>query len=780
MRPKHRIATLSAALLISATATAARSAQQAEGLPASILYHEPVAMLTSGASAHDGEGTSAANTMELSFTTLGRDFDLKLEMHDVFAPGATVRWVDDTGVVEEPAAGGSHFRGRLEGDPGSWVRLTLRGNALAGIVATGDEMYFLEPAARFFASAKDHETVAFRLSDVDAEAIQVGCGTSHRTELRRRTKLTRFDLRRMLDDAAGSVAAAAGVKRADIGLVADFEYFNKAAHGTTTAADMAEILNNVDGIYQSELGVTVQAGGTTVFTTSNDPFSASTILGLLQQVGSWKDANDNNSSQPMWGADLVHLFTGRNLDGSVIGIAYLNALCESSAGVGVDEDWTTSLSMMAMLMAHEMGHNFGAPHDNQSGSACASEPGTFIMNPSLSSSLQQKFSPCSKNLIAAEVASAGCLADVMPGTPTPTLPPPTATHTPTPPALAAQFVSQSVPSSMTGGQQYSVSVTMRNTGTTTWTAASLFRLGAVNPYDNVKWGMNRVGLGGSDSVAPGQQKTFTWTVIAPSSGNHNFQWRMLREGVAWFGDMSTNAVVAVSGGGVPNATFVSHSVPTSMVAGQQYSVSVTMRNTGGTTWTPSGFYRLGAVNWYDNVTWGMNRVAMASGESIAPNQTKTFTWTVTAPSSAGTYNFQWRMVQDGVMWFGPMSTNAAVTVTGGGAPNASFVSQSVPTSMVAGQLYSVSLTMQNTGSTTWSWASLHRLGATNPYDNGHWGMNRVSLSSGQNVAPGQQKTFTWTVRAPTTPGQYNFQWRMLQEGVTWFGGMSTNRVVSVQ
>ena len=760
-------------------ATAGWAQDEHQGLPDSILYFEPVAMMTSGASAHEGEGGAAADGMELSFSTLGRDFDLDLELHDPFAAGAKVRWVDDTGVVEEPADDGSHFRGHVKGDPGSWVRLTLRGNALTGIVATGDEMYFLEPSARFFRSAPRHETIAFRLSDIDATAIQAGCGTSHRMAHRRRgTKLTRRDLRAMFD-AVGGVAAAAVPKQADIGLIADFEFFSKPAHNTDTAVDLAEILNEVDGIYQSELGVTVQVAGTTVFTTANDPFSAGTINQLLDQVRNWRGAN-LGPGQPMFGTDLAHLFTGRNLDGNVIGIAYTGVLCSSTHGAGVDEDWTNpySASLMSLLMAHEMGHNFGAPHDHQAGSDCVAEPGTFIMNPSLSANLQRKFSPCSKSEIApvvATAAAAGCL--------NPTLTPPTAVPTPTPTtaALAAQFVSQSVPSSMTAGQQYSVSVTMRNSGATTWTAASLVGLGAVNPYDNAIWGMNRAGLAGSDTIGPGQQKTFTWTVRAPAiAGNYNFQWRMVRDGVAWFGDTSANTVVAVSAAGLPDASFVSQSVPTAMTAGQQYSVSVTMRNTGATTWTAAGFYRLGAVNPYNNALWGMNRVGLTSGESVAPNQNKTFTWTVTAPASAGTYNFQWRMVRDGVMWFGPTTVNAVVTVSGGGTPNAAYVSHSVPTSMTAGQQYSVSVTMRNSGGTTWTPGAWYRLGAINPYDNAIWGMNRVGLSSGESVAVGQQKTFTWTVRAPTTPGQYNFQWRMVRDGVMWFGDSSANVVVSVQ
>src|ERR1019366_10474146 len=133
------------------------------------------------------------------------------------------------------------------------------------------------------------------------------------------------------------------------------------------------------------------------------------------------------------------------------------------------------------------------------------------------------------------------------------------------------------------------------------------------------------------------------------------------------------------------------SVPTQMVAGGSYTVSVTFTNTGTNTWTPDSNYRLGSQNPRDNGVWGMGRVGLNAGESIASGQQKTFTWTVTAPAVAGSYNFQWRMLQEGVVWFGACASNVVVTVTS--LPrDAVFVTQSVPTQMVAGGSYTVSVT----------------------------------------------------------------------------------------
>lgn len=112
------------------------------------------------------------------------------------------------------------------------------------------------------------------------------------------------------------------------------------------------------------------------------------------------------------------------------------------------------------------------------------------------------------------------------------------------------------------------------------------------------------------------------------------------------------------------------------------------------------------------------------------------------------------------------------------APNASaFVSQNVPSTMTAGQSYAVSVTMKNAGSNTWTTAGSYNLGSQNSQDNGTWGTARVGLPS--SVLPGDDVTFNFTVIAPSTPGTYNFQWRMVQDGVEWFGDFTPNVVVTV-
>jgi len=114
-----------------------------------------------------------------------------------------------------------------------------------------------------------------------------------------------------------------------------------------------------------------------------------------------------------------------------------------------------------------------------------------------------------------------------------------------------------------------------------------------------------------------------------------------------------------------DALFVSLSVPAQMSPGQTVGVLVTMRNVGTATWTAADSIKLGAQNPQDNSTWGVSRVELEAGDSIAPGQAKTFPFQVTAPSSAGVHNFQWRMLAETVEWFGDFSAYRPVVVGGG-------------------------------------------------------------------------------------------------------------------
>jgi arylsulfatase A-like enzyme len=110
----------------------------------------------------------------------------------------------------------------------------------------------------------------------------------------------------------------------------------------------------------------------------------------------------------------------------------------------------------------------------------------------------------------------------------------------------------------------------------------------------------------------------------------------------------------------------------------------------------------------------------------------------------------------------------------GGRPtgnDATFISQEVP-ELVPGDTVAVSITMKNSGTSTWTREGQFKLGSQAPADNTFWGPERLELAAGESVLPGEEATFTFEVFVPDTEGIFHFQWQMVQEGEEWFGAKS--------
>src|SRR4029079_3846841 len=108
------------------------------GVPAYIHHYSPVHVASPAA----GTAGTAGGPLAMSFTTLGRQFDVELEPSDLFTADARVQLIGANGVVQQvPVARGNFFRGVVTGEDGSWVRLGIEGDELSGIVATNDEVY---------------------------------------------------------------------------------------------------------------------------------------------------------------------------------------------------------------------------------------------------------------------------------------------------------------------------------------------------------------------------------------------------------------------------------------------------------------------------------------------------------------------------------------------------------------------------------------------------------------------------------------------------------------
>jgi hypothetical protein len=105
-----------------------------------------------------------------------------------------------------------------------------------------------------------------------------------------------------------------------------------------------------------------------------------------------------------------------------------------------------------------------------------------------------------------------------------------------------------------------------------------------------------------------------------------------------------------------------------------------------------------------------------------------------------------------------------------------YVSQSVISTVQAGQVFSASLKWFNVGSQMWE-ASTVKLAAQNPAGNNTWGTASIPVSGF--TLKSEQLVIPLTLTAPRVAGTYNFQWQLIQEGKGAFGQPSANLQIIV-
>jgi predicted GH43/DUF377 family glycosyl hydrolase len=254
------------------------------------------------------------------------------------------------------------------------------------------------------------------------------------------------------------------------------------------------------------------------------------------------------------------------------------------------------------------------------------------------------------------------------------------------------------------------------------------------------------------------------------------------------------------------AEFLQQSVPATMAAGQTYSVSITFKNNGTNNWNETNQYRLGSQNPQDNGIWRDGRVLLLTEETvrgadqncpfysslggnilsepatasiegryiIAARGADNGVWVkeLTLDNDVNAYNVDWYMVNNGSTLDGPKLSIERGTLwlyVKGLDGNVYRSRYRSPSGVQVGNW--------------WPWEKVSdinfnalRSQVNSPYK--AYNLNN-SAALGKCVPEGQTKTFTFDVKAPATPGTYNFQWQMVQDGVEWLGDKTPNVVVAV-
>lgn len=236
------------------------------------------------------------------------------------------------------------------------------------------------------------------------------------------------------------------------------------------------------------------------------------------------------------------------------------------------------------------------------------------------------------------------------------------------PFARATFVSQLLPDRAAPGEKFRVFMQFRNDGKTSWSQQQGVHLVAKTAGAGKTWGGERFDLEPGQIILPGQVATFSFQLAAPTAaGNYDLQWQLVQDNTRFFGDVSPATTIAVGKAAKTfssafGAEFIGQTLPSPLLANQNYKVTVIFKNVGSTAWQAKNA-ALRATTPADGLIWLVEEVPLAAGETVGPDSLKVFEFTIRTPPEAGNYPFSWRL-HNTEGFFGDASELVQLRVTG--------------------------------------------------------------------------------------------------------------------
>jgi len=147
-------------------------------------------------------------------------------------------------------------------------------------------------------------------------------------------------------------------------------------NGTENAVKrIIRIINEANSLY-SQLGVYISIVGIELWTDRNKlptPITEGANPSIiLDEFVQYRKVHINSK----FFNDNAQLFIGIRMERSIVGKANVNTMCSLMFNAGISSDRSVDHRLTAMTMVHELGHNFGLVHDNESCSVnCKIIPG---------------------------------------------------------------------------------------------------------------------------------------------------------------------------------------------------------------------------------------------------------------------------------------------------------------------------------------------------------------------------------------------------------------------
>ncbi len=281
--------------------------------------------------------------------------DLVLERFEILTPDARIVVGTPDGDVDVPRPDLVLLRGAIAGRPGSTVFLAASPHGTNGIIVTDGERFIIANGR----SVPGRPTIIYNLEALPEGALAIEpfvCGTDH-------LRIPQADVPAALP---GGEPGTCGVV-AEIAVETDWE-LTEGFGGDTEASEAyaLTLMAAVSEIFDRDAGAALAVSFLRVWADPDDLWTEPNIGDQLNQFREFYNANMQEVPR-----HTAHFLAGRQLEGAG-GVAYLPGLCQGPWAYGLSAHLNGSFpyplldndpgNWDVVVVAHELGHNFGAPH----------------------------------------------------------------------------------------------------------------------------------------------------------------------------------------------------------------------------------------------------------------------------------------------------------------------------------------------------------------------------------------------------------------------------------
>lgn len=286
--------------------------------------------------------------------------DLALERFEIFSPDARLVLGTDAGDVPLARPRLALLRGSVVGRADSHVFLSVTPMMINGVVELDGRLFLLSNGP--YAAGLD--AVVYEPARSPRGTFPGAGYECHIDELAPVVRSADEQPPVMLENGSGDACS-----RADVAIETDWQFNNQLFSGDASAAAAyaATLLAAMDDVYQRDFDTEIAISFLRIWDTRDDPWDAGNTSDQLNQFSNYWNANMRGVPR-----HLAHFLSGRGLGG---GVAWLGVLCSPSLGYAVSANLGGSFPMPLQdnhpsnwdpyVVAHEMGHNFGAPHTHE-------------------------------------------------------------------------------------------------------------------------------------------------------------------------------------------------------------------------------------------------------------------------------------------------------------------------------------------------------------------------------------------------------------------------------